>query len=132
MSQNQSWTRRKLLVTVTVSSAFGICLLHGSRRETVQQNFVKVVRAVELILGIPVPGAQLNAKISTANFTSAISSVTNSTGLSSIFNDEVKSALQDAVPILVGVGIELAIPAIFNFNLASAPLHNERTPLVTK
>ncbi|KIP07427.1 glycoside hydrolase family 5 protein [Phlebiopsis gigantea 11061_1 CR5-6] len=96
-----------------------------------QQNFVKVVRAVELILGIPVPGAQLTIKPSTSNFTSAITAVTTSTNLTSIFNDEVTSALQDAVPILVQVGYQLAVPAIFNFNLASAPLHSQREPLVT-
>lgn len=87
---------------------------------------------MELILGIPVPGVQLTSKISTSNFTAAITAVTSSTNLTSIFNDEVKAVLQDAVPILVEVGLELAIPAIFNFNLASAPVHNQRTPLVTK
>lgn len=108
-------------------------LSHISDHPLVQQNFVKVVRAVELILGIPVPGAQLNAKVTTANFTSAITAVTgSSSAASNIFTDEVKAALQAAVPILVEVGAELAIPAIFNFNLASAPLHNQRTPLVTK
>jgi glucan endo-1,6-beta-glucosidase len=90
------------------------------------------VRAVELILGIPVPGAQLASTVTTSNFTSAITSVTNQTNPGSIFTDEVKAALEAAVPILVQVGLELTIPAIFNFNLASAPLHNERSPLVTK
>ena len=98
----------------------------------VQQNFVKVVRAVELILGISVPGVHLDTRVNTANFTAALSTVASTSSLSEIFNDEVKSALEAAVPILVQVGTELAIPAIFNFNLASAPLHNQRTPLTTK
>ncbi len=94
-------------------------------------NFVKVVRAVELILGIPVPGAQLASKITTSNFTAAIGTAT-STNSNDIFNDEVKSALQAAAPILAQIAVELSIPTIFNFNLASAPVHNQRSPLVTK
>ncbi|THG99809.1 hypothetical protein EW026_g2627 [Hermanssonia centrifuga] len=95
-----------------------------------QMNFVKVVRAVELILGIPVPGAQLASKITTSNFTAAIGTAT-STNSNDIFNDEVKSALQAAAPILAQIAVELSIPTIFNFNLASAPVHNQRSPLVT-
>lgn len=93
-------------------------------------NFVKVVRAVELILGIPVPGAQLAAKITTANFTAAITAATN-TNANDIFTDEVKSALKAAVPILIEMGAELSIPTIFNFNLASAPFHSQHEPLLT-
>lgn len=90
------------------------------------------MRAVELILGIPVPGVQLSTKVTTSNFTAAITSVVNSTTSDTIFTDEVKSVLQDAVPILIQVAAELAIHAIFDFNLASAPLHDQRTPLVSK
>ena len=95
-------------------------------------NFVKVVRAVELVLGIPVPGVQLDAQITTSNFTAAISDVCNGTSLSEIFNDEVKAALEAAAPILVEIAGELSIPTIFNFNLASAPFHSQHQPLVTK
>lgn len=123
---------RKPQDMAAVSSSWADLLRTRSDIGAVQQNFVKVVRAVELILGIPVPGAQLTIKPSTSNFTSAITAVTTSTNLTSIFNDEVTSALQDAVPILVQVGYQLAVPAIFNFNLASAPLHSQREPLVTK
>ncbi|OCH93675.1 glycoside hydrolase family 5 protein [Obba rivulosa] len=92
-----------------------------------QKNFVQTVRAVELILGIPVPGLQLDAKVTTSNFTSAITSVTES----NVFNSEVTAALLDAVPILIELGTELAVPEIFDFDLAAAPVHNSREPLVT-
>lgn len=116
----------------TVSPAWSAPLHARLDIGAVQQNFVKVVRAVELILGIPVPGVQLATKPNTSNFTSAITAVTASANLTSIFNDEVTSALKDAVPILVQVGYQLTVPAIFDFNLASAPLHSQREPLVTK
>ncbi|CAL1714506.1 unnamed protein product [Somion occarium] len=93
-----------------------------------QKNFVKVVRAVELTLGIPVPGVQLDMKVQTKNFTSALTSVA-STSTSDIFNAEVKSALLASVPILVELGFELSIGSIFSFNLATA--NSQREPLVT-
>ncbi|KAI0642029.1 glycoside hydrolase family 5 protein [Trametes meyenii] len=92
-----------------------------------QKNFVEVIRAVELILGIPVPGRSLDVQLNTANFTSALSATASTTKL---FNKEVTSALADAVPILVELGFELSIPTIFNFNMAAAPFHNTREPLV--
>ncbi|EKM50047.1 glycoside hydrolase family 5 protein [Phanerochaete carnosa HHB-10118-sp] len=98
---------------------------------TFQANFVKVVRAVELILGIPVPGIQLDVPVNTSNFTYALGDVTNATTLTEIFNDEVKSALEDAIPILAEIAIELAIPTIFNFELEEAPCHSNPEPLVT-
>ncbi|KAI0692451.1 glycoside hydrolase family 5 protein [Cytidiella melzeri] len=95
-----------------------------------QQNFVKTVRAVELLLGIPIPGETLPFKLSTANFTFALNVAASSSG-NDIFTDEVKSVLKDAAPILAEVALELAIPTIFNFQLSSAPVHSQRTPLVT-
>ncbi|KAI0343318.1 glycoside hydrolase family 5 protein [Trametopsis cervina] len=94
-----------------------------------QKNFVKTIRAVELLLGIPVPGEQLSFKVSTTNFTAALTgAATTSSG--GIFTDEIKSVLRDAAPILAQVGFQLAIPTIFNFQLSSAPVHNQRSPLV--
>ncbi|KAI0332704.1 glycoside hydrolase family 5 protein [Cubamyces sp. BRFM 1775] len=92
-----------------------------------QKNFVEVIRAVELVLGIPVPGLTLDVKVSTANLTSALSATVSA---SNLFNSEVKSALAEAVPILVELGFELAVSSIFNFNMASSPLKNTREPLV--
>ncbi|CDO68818.1 Glycoside Hydrolase Family 5 protein [Trametes cinnabarina] len=93
-----------------------------------QKNFVEVIRAVELILGIPVPGLSLDVKVSTSNFTSALSATVSA---SKLFNKEVKSALAEAVPILVELGFELALSAIFNFNMAASPLSKTRSPLVS-
>lgn len=106
----------------------------------VQMNFVKTVRAVELVLGIPIPGVAFSSKITTTNFTAAMSATVtamgngNSTGASAsnIFTPEVTAALQDAVPILVEMALELSIPTIFNFASTAAPVHNQREPLVTK
>lgn len=98
----------------------------------VQQNFVKVVRAVEELLGISVPGEQSMSKIATANFTSAMAAVSSNSSSGGLFTDEVVSALQDAAPILTQIALELAIPTIFDITLPSASLHNQRSPLVTK
>ncbi|KAI0792213.1 glycoside hydrolase family 5 protein [Abortiporus biennis] len=93
-----------------------------------QKNFVKVVRAVELVLGIPVPGVELSSRLTSSNFTSALTTAiaTNSNGF---FNAEVKSALKAAVPILIEIGNELSIPTIFDFNMAA--VRNQRGSLVT-
>ena len=101
-------------------------------------NFVKTVRAVELILGIPVPGVTFDMKLTTTNFTAAMSATATamgnatSAGASGIFNSEVIAALQEAAPILVEMALELSIPTIFNFASAAAPVHSQREPLVTK
>ncbi|KAI0630905.1 glycoside hydrolase family 5 protein [Trametes polyzona] len=92
-----------------------------------QKNFVQVIRAVELILGIPVPGLSLDVQIKTSNFTSALGAAASA---SNLFNHEVKLALTEAIPILVELGFELTLPAVFNFNMAASPLRNSRQPLV--
>ncbi|KAJ3551313.1 hypothetical protein NM688_g4777 [Phlebia brevispora] len=91
---------------------------------TFQQNFVKVVRAIELIMGIPVPGYQLVAPITTTNFTAAIESATN-VNSGGLFTSEVVSALQAAIPILNGIGASQSIPNIFNFDSSTAPLNSQ-------
>ena len=87
------------------------------------------MRAVELVLGIPVPGVQLSSQITTGNFTAAITAAAN-TNANDLFNDEVRAALQDAAPILIQMAIELAVPAIFDFRPGS--INNQRQPLTTK
>ncbi|EIN06302.1 glycoside hydrolase family 5 protein [Punctularia strigosozonata HHB-11173 SS5] len=104
-----------------------------------QQNFVRTVRAIELVLGIPVPGASpITSSLSSSNFTSALTSASKLTPSSSspssianIFTPEVQAALTEAIPILIQMGIELAIPAIFDLHAGSAPFHSIRDPLVT-
>ncbi|THG99802.1 hypothetical protein EW026_g2630 [Hermanssonia centrifuga] len=88
-----------------------------------QNNFVRVVRAIEIIMGIPVPGNALSTPITTSNFTAAITTAIN-TNFNDYFNDEVRSALQDSIPILEGLANQLNIPAIFDFHLSSAPLNS--------
>lgn len=96
-----------------------------------QANFVKVVRAVELVLGIPVPGVTLDAQINTSNFTYALEHACHSSNLTEIFTGEVVKALEDAIPILIEVGFELAIPAFTDFDFTSAPARTKGEPLVT-
>lgn len=115
----------------TVRSIMALPRLLVNFSTPVQQNFVKVVRAVELILGIPIPGEQLTSKLTTTNFTSAMPAMMNSSS-GGLFNDEVKSVLEDAAPILTQIAFELVIPTIFDITLPSAPVHNQRAPLTTK
>jgi hypothetical protein len=94
---------------------------------TVQKNFVRVVRAVELLLSIPVPNTKLDIAITTSNFTAALGMAAGS----SIFNSEVKKALADASPILLKLGVQFALKTIFDFKLSNAPFHSRFEPLTT-
>ncbi|KAH9951100.1 glycoside hydrolase family 5 protein [Amylocystis lapponica] len=91
---------------------------------TFQKNFVDTIRAVELVLGILVPGVQLDTAI-TKNVSAALTDVASA---STVFNPEVRAALAEAAPILLSLGVQLAIPAMFNSDLVSA---NQREALVT-
>jgi hypothetical protein len=87
----------------------------------VQKNFVQVVRAVELALGIAVPG--ISKSIVASDFTSALQKV----AVSDIFNAEVRSVLKDTLPILGWATKELILGALFNTHLSPS-----RTPIYTK
>ncbi|TFY74678.1 hypothetical protein EWM64_g9334 [Hericium alpestre] len=79
-----------------------------------QKNFVKTVRAIELLLGIPVPGHQLDlpaAQIS-LDLTSAVSKTTG------LFNAEVAQALSAALPILLSMEAELGLSDILDIGKA--------------
>ncbi|KAH9479277.1 Glucan endo-1,6-beta-glucosidase B [Psilocybe cubensis] len=91
-----------------------------------QTNFVQVVRAVELALGIPVQGIPPFSGFSSAvNVASSLSSVAK---LSSIFNSEVQQVLRDAAPILVQVSTQLRL----DITLATlSSLLSKRRSLVT-
>ena len=99
-----------------------------------QKNFVQTVRAIELILGIPVPGYSLSGSITTSNFTAAIGQALNNNKGGLFANAEVTSALSAAVPILNRIATANNIPNIFNFQAASAPLNSSpgKDLLVTK
>ncbi|KDR80884.1 hypothetical protein GALMADRAFT_60653 [Galerina marginata CBS 339.88] len=93
-----------------------------------QKNFVETVRAVELTLGIRVPGVSPLAEFnSAANVTSAFSTATT---LSSIFNSEVRDVLRDAIPILVEVTRQLSVNTAFAQEGLRSSLAARR-PLIT-
>src|SRR5262245_53053336 len=96
---------------------------------TVQKNFVLTVRAVELSLGIPVPGMSTGFQPSTAsNFTQALEQASDSPA----FNRKVKSALKEAIPILHTLGTDHSIKTIFDSSISQAPFHSKQQPLFTK
>lgn len=66
-----------------------------------QQNFVRVVRATEFLLGVPTPGFGAMPAPANGNFTAMLPNVDES----SIFTAEVRSVLVDTVPILLELGI---------------------------
>ena len=84
------------------------------------------MRAVELLLGIPVSGMSLGTQVTTTNFTQALDEAANLTG---IFNANVRAALAAAAPILVDLAVELAVPALLDVNLGG---NVDRTSLITK
>jgi len=90
-----------------------------------QKNFVDVVRAVELTLGLPVEGLSLGVEISTSNFTAALVQVANA---STLFNADVRGALAAAAPILVDLAVQLAVPALLDTSLGGGM---DRTSLLT-
>ncbi|TFK48455.1 glycoside hydrolase family 5 protein [Heliocybe sulcata] len=98
-----------------------------------QINFVQTVRAVELILGIPVPDVTLPFSLGTSNTTAAFMKVAaaNSTSLPAIFNPNVTAALAEAGPILLQVAAELASPSVLDFTSTQAPVFSSKTPLWT-
>ncbi|KAJ7272652.1 glycoside hydrolase family 5 protein [Mycena haematopus] len=66
-----------------------------------QQNFVRVVRATEFLLGVPSPGFPAIPAPANGNFTAMLPNV----NLSTVFTLEVRSVLEDTVPILLELGI---------------------------
>ena len=97
-------------------------------------NYVKVTRALELIMGISVPNYSLASPITTSNFTAAILTATSQNNGNGLFNSEVVSALNAAVPILNGIAASQNIPNIFNYRSSTAPLNlaGGKSQLVTR
>jgi aryl-phospho-beta-D-glucosidase BglC (GH1 family) len=89
-----------------------------------QINFVQTVRAVELTLGIPVPGMSLNSSTaSSTNFTAAL----GDTCSPPLFNAQVVAAIQDAIPIILDIAFEYGLEDVFT----SLPFQCEQPSLVT-
>ena len=89
----------------------------------VQHDFVLVIRAVELILGITPPGKPPY----NSNTTSVAQAFTNAAA-SADFTPNVRAALQRAVPILAELSKQLPEPALVTFDPES---NANRSPLFT-
>jgi len=93
---------------------------------TFQKNFVQLVRAIELTLGISVPSSSLSVSVppsASNNFTAALISTSSAT----VFSAEVRAALSEAVPILREIGAACGLQTIFE----ASPFHQSSGPLVT-
>jgi hypothetical protein len=106
-------------------SVFELCSLISL---VVQKNFVEVVRATELLLGISVPGVpalQSHQASSISDLSGRLTEACNGDG-SGLFNTEsaVVQALAAAIPILVQLELELGF-----LDLAAC---EGRSPLTTK
>ncbi|KAF8997858.1 glycoside hydrolase superfamily [Cyathus striatus] len=84
---------------------------------TFQKNFVETVRAVELSLGIQVEGLSTHSSVSSMNVTSSF----RSTSISNTFNEEVREAVADSIPIITKLFIELALEGILTGTLGGIP-----------
>jgi glucan endo-1,6-beta-glucosidase len=117
----------KLLATVIVRTSlamFSLSTQHSLLFFLVQKSFVQVVRAVELALGIPVPGQQQwRGPSGLVNATAAFTAV----AASNLFTEQVRDVLMDAAPMIARIGSKLVIPALFDIKLGT-----NRDPLVTK
>ncbi|KAJ8583531.1 glycoside hydrolase family 5 protein [Rhizopogon salebrosus TDB-379] len=93
---------------------------------TFQKNFVSTMRAVELALGISVPSMSLSVPSSLSNnFTATLSAASSDTN----FTADVQSALADAVPILVEIGVQYGLQTILE--ASSFKKSPSSSPLVT-
>ncbi|KAG6872903.1 hypothetical protein C0995_005309 [Termitomyces sp. Mi166 len=81
-----------------------------------QKNFVLVVRAVELLLGIPVlksdPGPNINTQVN-ANITTSLELVAH---LPPIFPPDVNKAVLDAIPIILKLCTQFSVKGILHFS----------------
>ena len=78
--------------------------------DIVEKNFVETIRAVEHALGFPdsLPGAPNNGNL--LNVTHAFATTAT---LSSILSAEVCKVLQDAIPIIFQIALELDLNLVF-------------------
>ncbi|TFK19960.1 glycoside hydrolase family 5 protein [Coprinopsis marcescibilis] len=98
---------------------------------TFQKNFVQIVRAVEIALGISVDQSYEDSKPpgvrSAHNVTEALNAMS---GATNSFSGEVIQVLKDMIPIISGVAVQLSVNMEFNQHGLREQLKN-RTPLVT-
>ena len=79
----------------------------------VTKNFVQVVRAVELLLGIQSAGLQ---PLTVQAFPNVTLSFGATAQLPPSFSPEVHKVLQDAIPILLKLGVQIPQTDLFNFS----------------
>ena len=90
-----------------------------------------MVRAVELTLGVPIPGIEPSSQMQSNNVTSALIAAANDkTSPSDIFTSEVRSALLDAIPVIVKMGSDFFAGSLHDFKSETA--NSQREPLVTR
>ncbi|KAF8238144.1 glycoside hydrolase family 5 protein [Tricholoma matsutake] len=93
-----------------------------------QKNFVQVIRAVECMLGISVPGYQSFQTPPNANFTFTMAQAS-----SAITNLEVQKAVAQAIPILLQISLQLKIDVISDSAtfLAGSATRKKAAPLMS-
>lgn len=104
----------KRRATGTVSSHCISSQLPLTNRNKVQKRFVQVVRAVELALGIRLPGYETDYKqlpFST-NITVSFDTIRNQ----NIFDPEVATVLVESIPIILRIAAEFRLSPIFGFS----------------
>ena len=79
----------------------------------VQKNFVQTVRAVEICMGIPVPGIKSPSSPRLGAAKNVTSAFAIAATLSSIFNSEVLQVLTDAIPVFEQVAEQLDLNTAF-------------------
>jgi len=90
---------------------------------TSYKNFVQVIRAVELFLGIPSASLKASGVQVFPNVTLSFEATAH---LSPVFSPEVRSAVRDAISILLKLGAQILLTELSHFS----PDH-KREPLTT-
>ncbi|KAJ3512951.1 hypothetical protein NLJ89_g3223 [Agrocybe chaxingu] len=93
------------------------------------KNFAQIIRAVEIALGIPVPGIAIGISANLASAANVTAAVSQAASLSSIFNPEVRRALRDAIPMILYAANQLGMNTIFGLD-GLRNLLRKRQPLV--
>ncbi|KAF9234095.1 glycoside hydrolase family 5 protein [Melanogaster broomeanus] len=90
-----------------------------------QMDFVQTVRAVELVLGIPIANMSLglSESLPTSNFTAALGVASTA----SVLSPEVQSALNQSIPILIEIASQYGLQG----PLTSSPYQSSGSALVT-